>query len=316
MPLITALTYRTTGAWGTGTGSDLVNSAVDTNFWDLVQNDQYLLGLINGFITTPPTSIADFIVSGDSFFVELTNHTMLGPYTLPAIDLNFVGAWQPSTPHSVNTVFDINGTVYVVVLADPGQVTFDPGANDGNGHNYFQVLFSMPGNVLPTGGTVGQVLTATSIGGIAVPTVAWATMDLSALGDVTLTTLAVGNILRWNGSMWANAVPTLPTYTLENLTDVQILSPLDSGDLLQWNDSKWVNSTIAALGITYADVSGTLTYASISGTANTVSSLFAPAVGIRDFVTDATVNTFGAPAVGGGAFAMPVWSDGTGWFIG
>jgi hypothetical protein len=38
--------------------------------------------------------------------------------------------------------------------------------------------------------------------------------------------------------------------------------------------------------------------------------------GARAFVTDADSATFGAPAVGGAANSMPVFSDGTGWFIG
>ena len=41
--------------------------------------------------------------------------------------------------------------------------------------------------------------------------------------------------------------------------------------------------------------------------------------GARAFVTDATlaaVGHFGSAYVGGGANATPVWSNGTGWFIG
>lgn len=39
-------------------------------------------------------------------------------------------------------------------------------------------------------------------------------------------------------------------------------------------------------------------------------------MGARAFVSDATVNTFAAPYVGSGTFAVPVYSDGTGWFVG
>lgn len=38
--------------------------------------------------------------------------------------------------------------------------------------------------------------------------------------------------------------------------------------------------------------------------------------GARGFVTDATVATFGTVVAGGGANAVPVWSDGTDWRIG
>lgn len=39
-------------------------------------------------------------------------------------------------------------------------------------------------------------------------------------------------------------------------------------------------------------------------------------VGARAFVSDATANTFGTAYTSGGANKVPVWSDGTGWFIG
>lgn len=38
--------------------------------------------------------------------------------------------------------------------------------------------------------------------------------------------------------------------------------------------------------------------------------------GERNFVSDATSNTFGAAVVGGGSYAVPVWHDGTGWKVG
>jgi hypothetical protein len=38
--------------------------------------------------------------------------------------------------------------------------------------------------------------------------------------------------------------------------------------------------------------------------------------GARAFVTDASVNTFGSAAVGGGTNKVPVYSDGSGWLIG
>jgi len=39
-------------------------------------------------------------------------------------------------------------------------------------------------------------------------------------------------------------------------------------------------------------------------------------VGARAFVTNATAPTFGATVVGGGAVAVPVYSDGTNWKVG
>ncbi|MGL5004181.1 MAG: hypothetical protein ACRDAM_14675 [Casimicrobium sp.] len=48
----------------------------------------------------------------------------------------------------------------------------------------------------------------------------------------------------------------------------------------------------------------------------TVSSLPTPSVGKRNFVSDATVTTFGAVVVGGGGNFVPVWADGSAWRVG
>jgi hypothetical protein len=58
---------------------------------------------------------------------------------------------------------------------------------------------------------------------------------------------------------------------------------------------------------------------SVVTTATTVAALPVAATvgaGARAFVTDATSSTFAAAAVGGGSTKVPVYSDGTGWFIG
>jgi hypothetical protein len=42
----------------------------------------------------------------------------------------------------------------------------------------------------------------------------------------------------------------------------------------------------------------------------------AAGAGARAYVTNSTVNTFGATVVSGGAFAVPVHSNGTNWIVG
>lgn len=38
--------------------------------------------------------------------------------------------------------------------------------------------------------------------------------------------------------------------------------------------------------------------------------------GARAFINDSTTNTYGDPAAGGGSAVVPVWSNGTAWYIG
>ena len=51
-------------------------------------------------------------------------------------------------------------------------------------------------------------------------------------------------------------------------------------------------------------------------TVATLPSAATSGVGARSFVTDATAPTFGATVAGGGAVAVPVYSDGTNWKVG
>jgi hypothetical protein len=51
-------------------------------------------------------------------------------------------------------------------------------------------------------------------------------------------------------------------------------------------------------------------------TVATLPSAATSGVGARSFVTDASAPTFGATVSGGGAVAVPVYSDGTNWKVG
>jgi len=51
-------------------------------------------------------------------------------------------------------------------------------------------------------------------------------------------------------------------------------------------------------------------------TVATLPSAATSGTGARAFVTDATAPTFGATVAGGGAVAVPVYSDGTNWKVG
>jgi hypothetical protein len=54
----------------------------------------------------------------------------------------------------------------------------------------------------------------------------------------------------------------------------------------------------------------------INYTVATLPSAVTSGVGARAFVTNALTPTFGATVVGGGAVAVPVYSDGTNWQVG
>lgn len=147
--------YRTDGAWGVGQGSDLSAVQIDTNFYTLVQD--IAAKAVQG------VGIANFNVVGDQLTVVLTDHTLLGPYTLPTSNpLNPRGVWQPSTQYYVDDLFAApNGNAYTVAVQHVSATTFDPAATDGMGHNLY-VLFlpSLSGAPISTTSPLdkGQVL--------------------------------------------------------------------------------------------------------------------------------------------------------------
>ena len=139
------LIYRTAGAWGAGKGVNLTPAEVDGNFYDhegriVSLEDSAALG----------TQIDYFSITGYDLYVHMTDHSVLGPYTLPSTPTwTFTGAWQPTTAYEINDVFTALGKVYLVVYAHTSASSFDPGANTA-GHDYYAVLMSLPATPVST----------------------------------------------------------------------------------------------------------------------------------------------------------------------
>ena len=111
---------------------------------------------------TPSRSIASITQSGDQLTFHMSDATTEGPFTIPGLTLLSRGAWAPSTLYSLNNTFFINGTVYLVIFPHTSALTFDTGANDGMGHDFYSEFVPNPGNALATGGAVGAVYTKTT----------------------------------------------------------------------------------------------------------------------------------------------------------
>jgi hypothetical protein len=85
--------------------------------------------------------------------------------------------------------------------------------------------------------------------------------------------------------------------------------------LIAGNNSN--NFTIATFyGITGVFNAPLLATTIYSATGTTIPSAATVGVGARAFVSDATVATFGTAYTGGGSNKVPVWSNGTSWYIG
>jgi len=187
-------TYRTDdlARWGTGQGFNLTAAQVDINFWDLVQRM-----IAQEARPDAAAGIDHFEIVGINMFVHMTDATVLGPYELPVATFNDRGTWAPETDYSKMDTFSINGGLYVVTWDHTSDLTFDAGANDGAGHDYYQLMIQTPGAALPAGGAVGMLLGKTTTTDYAV---GWGYTDASVVSfvpadDSTLTSDNVADAL-------------------------------------------------------------------------------------------------------------------------
>jgi hypothetical protein len=155
--MVASLTYRTVDGtrWGGGLGSDLTATQVDLNFWTLFSALQALesdpsVGVGIDYINQPS--------GGNLFYIHLTNHAVLGPFTIPTAQWNPRGAWQPVTAYAAYDVVSNNGSAYLITIPHTSGATFSAFATDGLGHLLYNLLLEQPANELPADGTPGQRL--------------------------------------------------------------------------------------------------------------------------------------------------------------
>ena len=271
------------GRWS-GVNRLLTEYEVDDNFYTLISR---VATLEADFAFT--VSIAYITQHGNELTFHMTDHTTRGPFEIPIATFKDRGSWAPSTSYLVNDTTSINGTVYVVTWPHVSAGAFDPGANDGLGHNYYSPLLSQPGNSLPTGGaggmylmkvdghdfhvtwgypvpvggTTGQYLVKASNSDFDYAWSSFPAISVESLSDFTFVSPhSVGDVISWNGSSWQNSQPIS---TLSTLTDVSVTegSSID-GYTLNWNNgaSKWE---------AVAPVTGRQTTVTALGTSGTVS---------------------------------------------
>lgn len=133
------IVYRTAGLWaGSDLGRDLTPTEVDSNFFYLFSQ----LSAVMDHASAGAINIDYFEVVGSQFYVHMTDHSVIGPYDLPVAAWNFRGDWTPSTIYVKQDVFSNAGSIYLVIFDHTSDVTFDPDANDGSGHNFYQLMLS------------------------------------------------------------------------------------------------------------------------------------------------------------------------------
>lgn len=138
------------GRW-TGGGAPLPPGHVDENFWTLKD-------LIDNIALAEAVSISDITQSGNNLYIELTDNSVLGPFSLPVSKLNSRGQWQASALYAVNDTFYYGASIYVVNIGHTADTVFNPGATNGGGLFLYSMMITVPAASLPTGGAKGSIL--------------------------------------------------------------------------------------------------------------------------------------------------------------
>lgn len=129
------ITYRTSGPWGPGKGSNLVEAEIDQNFYEQDQR-------IETVETNPPqpVSIDHFVVEGTLMTIVLTDGSEHGPFVLPIGQWRFTGPWQPITQYFVGDLCTNAGNLYFIRVQHISEDTFDPGLFSPEGNVYELIL--------------------------------------------------------------------------------------------------------------------------------------------------------------------------------
>jgi hypothetical protein len=225
-----AYKFRTPGPWGAGTLEDLDPIDIDNNFWQAIQD-------INAK-AAQGVGIANIFQTGNQLFFTLTDHTILGPFTLQGVQLRFAGEWQPSTAYFVGDIITYNGITYGVNVNHTSDTTFDPGLSIDAQDVYTKIL-DQPTLIIPTGGAIGTFLRKLSA---ADHDMGWLTTALGDLSDVIVDSPppVTGQALVFSGGVW---VPGSVATKLSDLSDVFLPDspPPDIGQVLMWDGTQWTN---------------------------------------------------------------------------
>lgn len=130
-----AVTFKTTGAWGTGKGAALTEVEIDTNF-------AWLKSVAEGLSArpAPAVNVQEIVRIGDTFKVVMSDASEYGPYPIPVIQYAWRGTWAPATDYNqFDLVFVDNMGVFYVLVDHHSDASFDLAAADSDGLWYKQM---------------------------------------------------------------------------------------------------------------------------------------------------------------------------------
>lgn len=148
-----ALHFITTDAerWGTGQERPLTAAELDETIWSLK------LAADAAGAAAPISIEAVRIVSGNAMWVDLTDGSSQGPFTLPVASFRGRGDWAAATAYAVNDLISFGNAAYIVIYAHTSGSVFSEGQTDGSGNIAYSKILDISDSV-PNGGEQGMVL--------------------------------------------------------------------------------------------------------------------------------------------------------------
>ncbi len=129
------ITYRTTGAWGSGVGRPLTPAELDNNFKSL-QDRLAAAGLAR-------PQIIDDITYVDNTATIVMEDTTEYVIELPVTGFSYQGAWLPATAYVSGNVFENENSIYLVNVDHTSNLVFDANAYDeGSALQLYKLLAS------------------------------------------------------------------------------------------------------------------------------------------------------------------------------
>jgi hypothetical protein len=135
-----SITFRTTGAWGAGKGSNLTSAEVDENFYELVQ-------ALAGIAALEPVEIANitFDPEANTLTVVMEDATEFGPFPLPQAAFRWTGDWQDGYSYLKYDFFTANDGLYLVLQAHDTDTDSEFNPDDGNmAGPFYQLILPFP----------------------------------------------------------------------------------------------------------------------------------------------------------------------------
>jgi hypothetical protein len=134
-----SITFRTSGGWGSGQGSNLTAAQVDTNFYNLKS-------AVEDLQTNPtePNNIANIVASGSQLTIYMEDSTSFGPFTIPRTRFAWRGEWAADTVYFSNDVVSVAGQgIYLVLVGHTSDGTFDADETNSDLDSVYEQLFGI-----------------------------------------------------------------------------------------------------------------------------------------------------------------------------